>query len=304
MTTTAPLKPMSLETILSGSWTLFRRNWIVALPMVFVTIGLFVAVAIVVVVAAVSGLAITTAKGAPSPGFVAALAVGYLICLALFALAALAATAATYGMADAAWERGTATFADGAAVVGTRTGALFVAVIGFVGAGIVMLILLIPTLGIAMLALPVVTMYVLPAVLCGGYGGFDAFRESWRLVRRYLGTSAIAILILLAIQYLITMVMYVGILPLEFGIGAAASGSGHAPNLGLVIPLFVLLGVVLIVTVGLLYAFAGYHTLAIVGLYRWLRARAAAEDAAALVAGPGAVPGVPLSAAPEPPAAL
>jgi hypothetical protein len=171
MTTTAPLKPMSLETILSGSWTLFRRNWIIALPMVFVTIGLFVALVIVVVVAAMTGLATTTAKGAPSPGLVAALGVGYLICLVLFALAAL----------------------------GTRTGALFVATIGFVAAGIVTLILLIPTLGLAMLALPVVTMYVFPAVVCGGYGGFAAFRESWRLVRRHLGTSAIAILILLAI---------------------------------------------------------------------------------------------------------
>ena len=306
MTTTAPPEPMSLETVLSGSWTLFRRNWIVALPMVFVTIGLFVAFAIVVVVAAVSGLATTTAKGVPSSGFVAAIAVGYLICLVLFTFAALAATAATYGMADAAWERGTATFADGVAAVGTRTGALFVAVIGFVAAVVVTLILLIPTLGIAMLALPLVTMYVFPAVVCGGHGGFDAFRESWRLVRRYLGISAIAVLILLAIQYLITMVMYVGILPLEFGIGAATSGSGHVPNLGLVIPLLVLLGVVLIVTVALLYGFAGYHTLAIVGLYRWLRARAAAEDAAASVTGPGAAEGVPVvpPAAPEPPATI
>jgi hypothetical protein len=304
MTTTAPREPMSLETVLSGSWTLFRRNWIVTLPMVFVTIGLFVALVIVVVVAAVSGLATTTAKGVPSPGFVAALAVGYLICLALFAFAAIAATGATYGMADAAWERGTATFADGAAAMRTRTGALFVAIIGFVAAGVVMLILLIPTLGLAMLALPVVTMYVFPAVVCGGFGGFDAFRESWRLVRRYLGTSAIAVLILLAIQYLITMVMYVGILPLEIGIGAATSGSSRVPNLGLVIPLFVLFGVVMVLMVVFLYAFAAYHTLAIVGLYRWLRARAAAEDAAALVAGAGAVPGILLPSAPEPPAAL
>jgi hypothetical protein len=303
MTTTAPLTPMSLETILSGSWTLFRRNWIIALPMVFVTIGFFVALVIVAVVAIVSGLGTTTAKGVPS-GLVAALAVGYLISLVLFALAALAATAATYGMADAAWERGTATFADGLAVAGTRTGALFVAMIGFVAAVVVMLILLIPTLGLVMLALPVVTMYVFPAVVCGGYGGFEAFRESWRLVRRYAGTSAIAILILLAIQYLIVMVMYVGILPLEIGIGAATSGSNHVPNLGLVIPLFVLLGVVMILTLLLSYGFAAYHTLAIVGLYRWLRARAVAEDAAALVTGPLAFAGVPLPPAPEPPATL
>jgi hypothetical protein len=303
MTTTAPLTPMSLETILSGSWTLFRRNWIIALPMVFVTIGFFVALVIVAVVAIVSGLGTTTAKGVPS-GLVAALAVGYLISLVLFALAALAATAATYGMADAAWERGTATFADGLAVAGTRTGALFVAMIGFVAAVVVMLILLIPTLGLVMLALPVVTMYVFPAVVCGGYGGFEAFRESWRLVRRYAGTSAIAILILLAIQYLIVMVMYVGILPLEIGIGAATSGSNHVPNLGLVIPLFVLLGVVMILTLLLSYGFAAYHTLAIVGLYRWLRARAVAEDAAALVTGPLAFAGVPLPPAPEPPAPL
>jgi hypothetical protein len=157
-----------------------------------------------------------------------------------------------------------------------------------------------------MLALPVVTMYVFAAVVCGGYGGFEAFRESWRLVRRYLGTSVIAILILLAIQYLIMMVMYVGILPLEFAIGAASGGGHSVPNLGLFIPLLVLLGIVLIVTTALLYAFAGFHTLAIVGLYRWLRGRAAAEDAAALVAGPAGAAVAPLvpPAAPEPPAAL
>jgi hypothetical protein len=306
MTTTAPLTPMSLETTLSGSWKLFRRNWIIAMPMVFVTIGLFVAIAIVVAVAVASGLAMTTPKGTASPGLVTAVAVGTLLCLVLFALAAVAATAATYGMADAAWERGKATFADGIAAVGTRTGALFVAMIGFFAASVVMFILLIPTLGLAMLALPVVTMYVFAAVVSGGHGGFEAFRESWRLVRRYLGISAIAILILLAIQYLITMVMYVGILPLEFAIGAA-SGAGHSvPNLGLFIPLVVLLGVVLIVTVGLLYAFAGYQTLALVGLYRWLRGRAAAEDAATLAARPVApaiAPAAP-SGAVEPPPAL
>ncbi len=302
MTTTAPLTPMSLETVLSGSWKLFRRNWIVALPMVFAAIGFFVAIVVVIAVAAVSGLATTAAKGVPSPGWVAALAVGYLICLVLFAVAALAATAATYGMANAAWERGTATFADGMAAAATRSGALFVAAIGFFGAAIVMLILLIPTLGIAMLALPVVTMYVFPAVVCGGYGGFEAFGESWRLVRRYLGTSAIAVLILLAMQYLITLVMYAGILPLEFGIGAAG-GSPSAPNLGAAVPLLVLLGIVLLVTMALLFAFAGYHTLAIVGLYRWLRERASVEDAAVL-RGPAVAAAAPMvpPAVPEPPA--
>ena len=277
--------PVSLETILRDAWKLLRRNWVLVVPLLLAGVAILAIVAVFVVVLAVT---ISPAGNKMSNAVIATIAIGYVVVL-LFALAAsIAVTDATYGMADALWIKGTTGLDDGATAARARFGATVVAFVGFLGLAIAALVLLIPTLGLALLAFPVVTMYVFPAVITGGYGGFAAFGESWRLVRRYFSTSAIGCLILIALQYLITMVLYVMIVPLEFGLIAATSGKS-APSLVAVGMLGALLCVVLLVVIAALYVYHAYYTVAIVGLYRWLRARAAAEDAAAAPA-PAAAP--------------
>jgi hypothetical protein len=284
MTIISPAPAVSLETILNGSWKLLRRNWTIALPMVLAFVAIVVACAILVATAIAAGAFAGVARGGrPSDAAVTVIALAYLVLVAVGIVAMIAAATATYGMADAAWERGTATLADGAAAIAARGGQAFVACIGFVGLWVATLILTIPTLGLALLAFPVVTMYVLPAIVSGGRGGFAAFGESWRLVRRYFGTSALATLILIAIQYLVTMVLYVGIIPLEIAVGA--TGGAHAtPAASLLVVFGVLAIVVSLIAVVLLLAYHAFNTLAVVGLYRWLRARAEVEDAQSIPA--------------------
>ena len=276
MTAAAEVPPVSVDTLLRRSWTLLRTNWVIVAPMLIVAIAFFVLF---------GGLAVLgIAYGVVSPHGTAASAGGVIALLFLVAIvvgAGLGAVAydALYGMADAAWTRGTTTLGDGVAAAGARLGDTIVAMVGFVGVVIAAVILALPTLGLVFLALPLVTMYVFPAVVSGGFGGFAAFGESWRLVRRYFGTSAITMLILIAINYLISMVAWVAIVPFEFMAGG--SGQGH-PTLGAIAALIVVGGIVGIVVMIASLVYTAYYAIALTGLYRWLHARALAEDAALL----------------------
>ena len=271
MIVTPPLapEPIRFEVLLSQSWTLFRRNWIVALPPVIaMLIGLLGAGAWIafVATAALSRRGLDHA----SDGFVGGVVVTWIVFIPVMLVVGLWSFAAMYGMADAAWSRGTATFADGFAAFRTRSGALIVAFIGLVGVAIAALILTLPTLGLALLALPLVTMYVAPAVVSGGRGGFNAIGESFRLVRRFFGPSAIALLVLVGIQYGASFLSTLAILPLEFAVMPGPGQTApHAPPLGLALAS----GLVFVLAVLAGQAYTGYYAIAIVGLYRSLCAQ-------------------------------
>jgi hypothetical protein len=195
---------------------------------------------------------------------------GYLAFIVFVLLVTLWGYSAMFGMADAAWARGTATFGDGFAAFRSRAGAVVVAGIGVCGLAIAALILAIPTLFIALLALPLVTMYVMPSVISGRRGGFEAIAESFRLVRRYLGPSVIAILVLLAIWYGLSFIGAIFIFPLEFSV--LPQGSDTMPHMP-PIALAVVCGVGYLISILLSMAYSGFFALAIVGLYRDLAAR-------------------------------
>ncbi|HWT05098.1 MAG TPA: hypothetical protein VN224_05030, partial [Xanthomonadales bacterium] len=201
---------------------------------------------------------------------------GALVYAAVVVTVGLWSYAAMYGMADAAWAKGTTTFADGFTAFRTRAGALFVAGIGVVGLGICAAMLALPTLGLALLALPLVTMYVAPAVVTGRCDGFTAIAESFRLVRRFFGASGIALLVLLGINYGISMVASFPIYPLEFAL--LPSGGETKPHLP---PTGVLVGAGLWFVLAMIasQAYLGYYTIAIVGLYRSLYAQPGASAA-------------------------
>ncbi|HZX68392.1 MAG TPA: hypothetical protein VFE70_05885 [Candidatus Elarobacter sp.] len=268
-----PPEPSAFEKLLSASWTLFRRNWIVAAPMF---IAAFVILAAVVAFAGIA-LAIAVSSGffsqqhAPSGGFIALIVVFYLVLLIGSIALALWAQCATFGMADAAWERGTTTLADGNAAFRSRAGAVLLAVIGLIGVTILAFILALPTLGIALLALPLFTMYVLPAAVGGRRDGFEAIAESFKLVRWNFAPSVITALVLYAISYGISFLAVIPILPLEFAFLPA--GDQTTPQIP-PIPLFLFAGFGYIAAIALSLAYQGFSAIALTGLYRSLTSRA------------------------------
>lgn len=263
--------PLAFDALLSSSWALFRRNWIVALPPV-------IALAIwLVTFAVLAGIAVATALSGtggmqhePSTSLIWVVVLLYLVALIVGIGVNVWAYAAMFGMADAAWERGTTTLADGNAAFRARVGPFLLALLGLIGVGIAALILALPTLFLALLALPLFTMYVLPAVVGGGRGGFDAIGESFRLVVRFFLPSLIACLVLYGIMYGISFIATLPILPLEFSI---MPGPGETMPHFPPIPLLILgvTGYVIAIVASL--AYYGFYAIAIVGLYRSLIAQ-------------------------------
>jgi hypothetical protein len=236
------------------------------LPPVIAALIIIIAVVILALVA----IAVAVGTGStqqPNTAAIVVLVVLYIVLCVGVAALSLWAYGAMFGMADAAWERGTATLADGNAAFRTRGGALLVAVIGLLGVGIVALILALPTLFISLLAFPLFTMYVLPAAVVGRRGGFEAIGESFRLVRRFFLPSLIAFVVLFGISYGISFIGAIPIIPLELAMmPGAGETTMHVPS----IPLIIFGSIGYIVAIVLQLAYAGFYAIALVGLYRSL----------------------------------
>jgi hypothetical protein len=273
--------PLAFDALLSASWALFRRNWIVALPPVIAMCVWLVGIVLLVGVGVALAIAGGVKQHEPSGSLIGLVAVVYvLLCVGGIALSVWAYTA-MFGMADAVWERGTTTFADGNAAFRSRGGALVVAFIGLIGVGIVALILALPTLFIALLALPLFTMYVLPAVVGGRRGGFEAIGDSFRLVRAHFVPSLITCVVLFGILYGISFIAVIPILPLEFAM--MPSQGETTPNMP-PLTLLVFGGLGYLVGIALQLAYSGFYAIALVGMYRSLTAAPPAAPAGELVA--------------------
>jgi len=286
-----PQAPVKLEEILMRAWRLFRANVITALPIAVltaITFAIIASVAAAVVLALAPGqLALATAqsqlptlhaahagasRGESVPASVIWLAVGVWLAAVVVGCCAQAwIYAVIYGLANAQWESGSATLAAGFSAGCKRFGAVFVSGIGFVGLAIAALVLALPTLFLSFLALVLFTMYVLPAAVGGGRAGFAAIRESFQLVRHAFGTSAIALLILWAIQQGISFLAVPFILPLQFGFMFSAANNDPTPHVALWLIAVAAGGYVLII--GASCAYVGYMALVQTGLYHALRAR-------------------------------
>jgi hypothetical protein len=274
--------PLAFDALLSSSWALFRRNWIVALPPVIAAGIIIVAAVALAAVALAIVFATGSAQHQPSTSSIAVIVLLYVVLGAGGIVLSVWAYAAMFGMADAAWTRGTATLADGNAAFRSRGGALVVAVIGLIGVGIVALILALPTLFIALLAFPLFTMYVMPAAVGGGRGGFEAIGESFRLVRRFFLPSLIACVVLFGISYGISLVGVIPLVPLE--LATLPSAGETTPNIPS-IPLLVFGGVGYLFAIALQLAYSGFYAIALVGMYRSLTVPPAAATAGEIVAG-------------------
>lgn len=261
-------EPIRFEVLLALSWAVFRRNWIVALLPVIVLVAYLAGTAIYIGIVALWALGHGGVdKPVPNVGAFVVMTLGYALLIVVMALWSFVAT---YGMADAAWAKGTATFADGFAAFGTRSGAMVLGFIGLCGVAIAAVILALPTLFLSLLALPLFTMYVAPAVVSGGRGGFAAIAESFRLVYRFFGPSAIVLLVLVAIRYGIGFLAAFAIVPLEF---AMIPAPGHAMPQLPPIGLLTFSAVMFVIALLAAEAYGGYYTIAVVGLYRSLAAQ-------------------------------
>ena len=260
--------PIRFEVVLSQSWTLFRRNWIVALPPVIallISLVAFAALAGAIVSRAIAHGAFQRHAPSADGGFVGMVLGGMLLSTIVVLGVSLWSYAAIYGMADAVWTKGSATFADGFTAFRTRAGALIVAGIGVAGLAIVAFILALPTLGVSVLAVPLVTMYVAPSVVSGRRDGFTAIAESYRLVRRFFGTSGITLLVLLGINYGISTLASLPLYPLEFAfLPSVGQTTPRMPPVGLLLAV----GCWFVFAMIVAQAYLGYYTIAIVGLYR------------------------------------
>jgi hypothetical protein len=221
---------VNIGEIFSRAWVLLRANPIVAAPML---LGLLAFIVVIGVVVAIVIVALSHTYGPTWPrafrgkgfppalilwGFAVVYLVGIVLNVALFA--------GLYGLAAAAWMRGTARAADAWRAMGTRFGAILVSGVGLVGLGIVAVVLVLPTLGLSFLALPVFTVFVFPAVVAGERGGFAAIGESFRLVRANLLTAVLAVVLLYAVNYLVSFVVIPFILPAQLSFMSNASTPG------------------------------------------------------------------------------
>ena len=289
MTTAPTPDPLAFDALLSRSWRLFRANLNVIAPML-IAAGIIIALLLLFAVMVIAVLATSHNPTHPSNGAIMVLVLGYLGFIIAVIVVALWAFIALFGMADAVWERGSATIADGTRAFRTRAGAVLVAYLGFIGLAIAALIIALPTLGLSFLALMIFTMYVFPAAIGGGRGGFEAISESFRLVQRFFVPSLITIIVLLGIQYGISFIGVIPILPLEFAV--MPTGSDQVPHFP-PIPLLLFGGVGYLVSIALLLAYNGFYAIALVGMYRNLVAQPVTT-----------APVIPPVAPPEPPATI
>jgi hypothetical protein len=274
----APPPQPAAESILARSWALYRAHWrSLAAPLV---VAALLCLALLVALGAIAGVALAThaasiERNSASPGLVVTLATLWLLTAVISVAISIWTFTALFGMADAIWERGSATLADGNHAFRRTWRATIVAGVGITGLAVVAVILALPTLGIALLALPLVVMYVPASVVSGGRGGFAAIAESWALVRRNFGSSAIMLVVVVAIGYGVSFVSLPFLMPLEFSM--MASQGQH-----LVLPppwAFLAYGIGIVVMMVVNAAFYGFYALALTGLYRRL-AFAAPPDAA------------------------
>jgi hypothetical protein len=265
----APPRPIGLEALLGGSWQRLRAYPAIVVPLLLPCIvGIPVGVGFF-------GIAATHPDKTPMDD---ASVIALLVLMALWFVVGIFAAVgllATFAMANQLWLRGTTSVGEGYRIAVSRILQAIVLGIGAFGVGIAALILALPTLLLSFVAMTLFLMYSVPAIL-NGRDGFTAIAESFRLVLRYFGTSGIALLILIAIQYgfsfLVIPVEFVFLFALGIPVSAILASTPppalHVPAA----PIVILLALLVLVLAALYAAYFGFYALVKCGLYQSVRA--------------------------------
>jgi hypothetical protein len=227
-------KPSSVTAGIFGrAWQLLRRNWTIVVP--GLVVGLLSGVVSELIVPSKSDFGDGPLASLPA-SVASALAVNVVALVA-----ALLSIAYTTGMANAAWEHGTAHFADGRRALQRDTGRILVAMLGLAAIGIVAALVAPYTAFLSLAIYAFFCLYTMPSAVVGERGGFGAIAESVRLASTYALPTLFTILVIFAVGVVM---------------GTLAAFIDSVPFLGHVLSAIVLQVVV------------AYVTLVVVGLYR------------------------------------
>lgn len=224
----------SVENVLLRSWQLLRANWWIVVPgLVF---GFVAGVASELLAPSRGSL-----DGAPLPQNVPASIASALTSDAVAIVATVLSIAYTTGMANAAWERGAATFLDGRRAFFHEGGHVLVAVVGLAVLGVVAAVAAPYTAYVSLLAYVFFGIYTMPAAVVGELRGLAAIAESARVA---YGRPVQTLLLVLAVAAVAAL------------LGVVDALLGATPFLGSILAAVALQAVI------------AYVTLVVVGEYR------------------------------------
>jgi hypothetical protein len=280
-----PAPPPVVEPVLGEAWQLFRRHWAVfvapsLIGLVAMLVGMGVLVPLTIVpVALRGGFAAHTSSPLADQAAVATMLFMF-FAIALVAIPVwLWTIAGLFGIADAIATRGSATLRDATRAFGRCWLALIAAGIGVFGLAVVALILVIPTVMLSLLALAVFVMYVPAAIVSGGYGGFGAIRESFRIVRLRFGASLLAFVLLVAIHYGMSLLTVPFVFPLQAYVLTLDTAHPVVPPLA---PLLAFGAAFVLVSMVVVAAYYALYALILTLLYRRLTTMPAPDVAASV----------------------
>ncbi|MGD1067829.1 MAG: hypothetical protein ABR975_13560 [Vulcanimicrobiaceae bacterium] len=269
MNATTP-KPISIDELLRSSWQLFRTH-----PSILVTAYLpYVFVLPLMAWFFISVFGAVFSSGVPNhqlePQFARVFLPGYFAGAAVLSVLVAIDYLWMFALADGLWTGAPSSLGAALHRGVSRIGPAVVAIVIFLLLEIAAIILAIPTLFLSFLALLLFCMYVLPA-LVAGRGAVDAFRDSFSYVKRWFGASALTIVVLVAIQYGISLVMmpvYAFVMP--SGLLFMPTDPAAPPQLP---PFSVLLtlGIAYLILMLVMIAYNGFLAIALTGMYRSLR---------------------------------
>jgi hypothetical protein len=228
----------TIRSVLARSWQLLRANWTIVIP--GLVIGVAAGILTELVSAAQAGLDESPVLASIPAAVASMLTVGVVAIVAT-----LLSIAYTTGMANAAWQHGTATFADGWHAFTHDGRSIFVAMIGLAVLGVLAAALAPYTAFLSFVAYAFFCIYTMPAAVVGGRRGLEAIRESARIAY---------------VRAMPTLVMVVAIVAIAAAMAVVGELAAVAPFVGPVLAAVMLQAVV------------AYVTLVVVGEYVALRA--------------------------------
>ncbi len=233
------MQTSSVESVFARSWALLRSNWSIIIPGLLVGIVVGIMTTLLAPPVNYSNGSDVSLVGAASTFF------GQILVSVLSVLGTIVAITYTTGMAQAAWERGTATFADGSRSLSEDAGRVLVAMVLLFVVGLVAAILAPFTLGISLLAYAFFFIYTMASAVVSNRSGVEALKESANIALRRPGP---------------TLIVIVGLIVVFIVAGIIAGTLTFIPFLGA------------IAAAVILQAFTSYVTLVIVGEYLASRA--------------------------------
>jgi hypothetical protein len=187
-----------VDGVFSRSWQLLRSNWTIVVP------GLLVG-AISGVLTAIFAPPISL-DSASAPVSSNVFVIGRFATTFVSIVATIVSITFTTGMANAAWQRGSAVFADGARAFGRDGTRVLVAMIGLFALGIIATAIAPYTFFLSLLAYLYLFIYTMAAAVVGELGGLDAIRLSAQIAIQRAAPTAIMVILIVFITLVMSIV--------------------------------------------------------------------------------------------------